>query len=67
MLVYGFVYDQLANGRRFRVLNVIDDFNRELVGQLTAFAISGLQVSRFLKQLEKKFGLPEQIVCDKGA
>lgn len=61
-----FVYDQLANGRRFRVLNVIDDFNRELVGQLTAFAISGLQVSRFLTQLGEKLGLPEQIVCDNG-
>lgn len=36
-----FVSDQLANGRRFRVLNVIDDFTREVVGQLTAFSISG--------------------------
>ena len=24
-----FVSDQLANGRRFRVLNVVDDFSRE--------------------------------------
>ena len=61
-----FVYDQLASGRRFRVLNVIDDFNRELIGQLTAFSISGLQVARFLSQLEKLHGLPKQIVCDNG-
>lgn len=45
-----FVYDQLSNGRRFRVLNMIDDFNRELVGQFTAFSISGNQVARFLNQ-----------------
>lgn len=30
-----FVSDQLSNGRRFRVLNVIDDYSREMVGQLT--------------------------------
>ena len=61
-----FVYDQLANGRRFRVLNIIDDFNREVVGQLVAFSISGLQVSRFLSQLGELHGLPIQIVCDNG-
>ena len=27
-----FVVDQLANGRRFRVLNIVDDFSRELIG-----------------------------------
>lgn len=62
-----FVYDQLSNGRRFRVLNVIDDYNREIVGQLTAFSISGLQVARFLSQLKERHGLPKQIVCDNGA
>lgn len=61
-----FVYDQLANGRRFRVLNVIDDFNREVIGQLTAFSISSLQVARFLTQLGEQRGLPKQIVCDNG-
>ena len=40
-----FVSDQLANGRRFRVLNVVDDFSREMVGQLVAVSISGCQVA----------------------
>ena len=31
-----FVSDQLANGRRFRVLNVVDDCTREVVGPLVA-------------------------------
>ena len=61
-----FVYDQLANGRRFRVLNIIDDFSREVVGQLAAFSISGLRVTRFLDQLGEARGLPKQIICDNG-
>jgi putative transposase len=63
-----FVSDQLSNGRRFRTLNVIDDFNREVVGQFVSVSISGAQVARFLTQLgEEKGGLPEQIVCDNGS
>jgi putative transposase len=61
-----FVSDQLANGRRFRVLNVIDDFTREMVGQLTAFSISGRQVGRFLSELIETRGKPGQVVCDNG-
>ena len=61
-----FVSDQLANGRRFRVLNVIDDYSREMVGQLTSFSISGRQVARFLSQLIETKGKPIQVVCDNG-
>jgi putative transposase len=61
-----FVYDQLANGRRFRVLNVIDDFSREMIGQLVMFSISGHQVTRFLNQLIEARGAPSRIVCDNG-
>ena len=27
-----FVSDQLSNGRRFRILNIVDDFSREVIG-----------------------------------
>lgn len=40
-----FVSDQLASGRRFRVLNVVDDFSREVIGQLVAVSICGSQVA----------------------
>ncbi|EDU58362.1 hypothetical protein PROSTU_01534 [Providencia stuartii ATCC 25827] len=40
-----FVSDQLSNGRCFRVLNVVDDYSREMVGQLVSVAISGRQVA----------------------
>ena len=34
-----FVSDQLATGRRFRTLNIVDDFTRECVGQLVDTSI----------------------------
>lgn len=61
-----FVSEQLANGRRFRVLNVIDDFSRKVIGQLVAVSISGQQVARFLDQLGETRGYPAHIVCDNG-
>lgn len=61
-----FVADQLANGRRFRILNVVDDFSREMIGQLVSTSISGRQVARFLSQLCEQRGSPRKIVCDNG-
>lgn len=61
-----FVSDQLANGRRFRVLNVVDDFSREMVGQLALVSISGRQVARFLEHLCEERTKPNKIICDNG-
>ena len=61
-----FVSDQLSNGRHFRVLNVIDDYSRELVGQLTDVSFGGRQVARFLDLLIEQRGRPDQIVCGNG-
>ena len=61
-----FVSDQLANGRRFRILNVVDDHSREVLGQLADFSLSGLRVSRFLLDLIRDRNKPDQIVCDNG-
>ena len=57
-----FVSDQLANGRRFRVLNIVDDFSREYVLQVVDFSISGHRVARELDQISRT--LPKTIVCD---
>ena len=43
-----FMSDPLVDGRRFRVLNMVDDFSREYVGQLVDTSISGARVARFL-------------------
>ena len=61
-----FVSDQLANGRRFRVLNVVDDFSRECVLQVTDFSLSGQRVARELERLAEHRPLPRTIVCDNG-
>ena len=61
-----FVSDQLANGRRFRILNIIDDYSRECVGQLVDVSLSGMRVARFLDELARTRGLPKVIVCDNG-
>jgi putative transposase len=59
-----FVSDQLANARRFRILNVIDDYSRECVLQVVDFSISGERVARELDQITR--ALPKTIVCDNG-
>ena len=61
-----FVSDQLASGRRFRVLNIVDDYSRECVGQLTDTSISGCRVARYLNELMSTRGKPKAVVCDNG-
>ena len=61
-----FVSDSLSIGRRFRVLNIKDDYSRELIGQLVSYSLSGLQVARFLDQLIEKRSAPDQITSDNG-
>ena len=61
-----FVSDQLSTGRRFRILNIVDDYSRELVGQLVAISITGNQVTRLLNQIAETRQLPKQITCDNG-
>ena len=61
-----FVHDQLSNGRRFRVLNVVDDYSRECILQLADTSISGVRVVRCLTELIQQRGRPKSIVCDNG-
>jgi putative transposase len=61
-----FVSDQLANGRRFRVFNVVDDFSGEYLLQVVDFSISGQRLTRELDRLAEQRGLPARIVMDKG-
>ncbi len=56
--------DQLADGRRFRVLNVVDDYSREGVLQVVDRSITGARVARELHRLDRS--LPQTLVCDNG-
>ena len=46
-----FMHDQLQDGRTFRLLNVIDDFNREALGIEIDFSLPSERVIRELKQI----------------
>jgi len=61
-----FVHDQLADGLRIRVLNVVDDSSRVCVGQLVDLSISGERLARFLAGLASNRCLPQRIVMDNG-
>ena len=61
-----FMSDQLATGRRIRILNIVDDYSRECVGQLVDFSIAGERVSRLLDHLALDRGRPQTIVLDNG-
>ena len=61
-----FMADQLANGRRFRILNRGDDYFRKCVGQIVDTSISGVHLARYLDELGERQPLPNTLVCDNG-
>ena len=61
-----FVHDQLAHGRRFRVLNIVDDVTRECLAAIPDTSISGRRVVRELAALIARRGKPGLIVSDNG-
>jgi putative transposase len=61
-----FVHDQMANGRRFRVLNITDDITHECLGAIPDTSISGKRVARELTAIIERRGKPGMIVSDNG-
>ena len=61
-----FMSDQLANGRRFRLLNVVDDFTRECLAVEVDTSLTGQRVTRVLERLCAVRGRPERLVSDNG-
>jgi putative transposase len=61
-----FVHDQLACGRRLRILNIVDDVTRECLAAIPDTSISGRRVARELTVLIKRRGKPGMIVSDNG-
>jgi transposase InsO family protein len=60
------VHYQFACGRRFPVLNVVDDVTRECLAAIPETSISGRRVVRELTALIKRRGRPGMIVSDNG-
>jgi putative transposase len=61
-----FVSDALANGRRIRILTIVDDFTRECLKMVVDTSLSGQRVARELTELVSTRGRPQAIVSDNG-
>lgn len=61
-----FMSDSLWDGRKFRVLNVIDDYNREMLAMEADLSLPALRVIRVLEFLLEFRGLPKMIRVDNG-
>lgn len=61
-----FMHDQLRDGRTIRLLNVIDDFNREGLEITIDFSLPSQRVIRTLEEIIRWRGKPKAIRCDNG-
>lgn len=61
-----FMSDALITGKKFRTINVIDDFNRECLGIDIAFSLPATRVTACLDQLAANQGYPDIIRVDNG-
>lgn len=61
-----FMCDSLVDGRRFQLLNVIDDYNRESLAIEIDTSLPSLRVIRVLEQLIERRAKPQVIRVDNG-
>jgi putative transposase len=61
-----FITDTLSEGRRFRILCVVDDFSRECLACVVDTSLSGVRVVRELERITNERAVPEIIVSDNG-
>lgn len=61
-----FMSDSLWDGRKFRLLNIVDDYNREVLSVETDTSLPALRLIRVLEQLKECRGLPQMIRVDNG-
>jgi len=61
-----FVSDTFADGRRFRVLVIVDDFTRECLALVADTSLSGHRVVRGLDGLIAQRGKPAMVISDNG-
>jgi putative transposase len=61
-----FVSDELADGRRFRALTILDLYTRECLAIDVGRGLGGHDVAAALERLRFDRGLPQRIYCDNG-
>lgn len=62
-----FVADQMTDGRRFRMLAIVDDCTRECLALVADTSLSGVRVARELDRLLAERDRPKMIVSDNGS
>jgi putative transposase len=62
-----FVADQLADGRRFRSLTVVDIYTRECLAIESEQRLKGEDVVRTLNRIKLSRGVPKMVHCDNGS
>ena len=60
------MHDRLADGRRLKTFNVVDDFTRECLATEVDTSLSGQRVVRVLERLKAERGLPGCLLMDNG-
>ena len=61
-----FMHDTLWDGRTYRLLNVIDDYNRQLLAVEVDTSLPALRVIRVLQAIQEVRPLPQMIRVDNG-
>jgi putative transposase len=61
-----FMHDSLWSGKCFRMLNILDDYNRQVLWIETDVSLPAQRVTRVLDYLKESRGLPEMIRVDNG-
>ena len=61
-----FVMDALADGRKIRLMTIVDDYTRESLKIPVERSITGVRVTQELSELIKSRGKPEEILSDNG-
>lgn len=61
-----FMHDSLWDGRTFRMLNIIDDYNREVLAMEVDTSLPSLRVIRVLERISLDRPLPQMIRVDNG-
>jgi len=62
-----FMSDSFVNGRRYRILNVVDDYSHEDLASEVDTSLPAVRVIQVLEELLTERGLPKRIVVDNGS
>ncbi len=66
MWTMDYTHDQMAGGRKFRTLNLMDGYTREALRIEPDTSLPGLRVVRILESLRERRGTPAAIQVDNG-